>query len=176
VAITPTHPELVEGNVRAGKGKKKERRMTSQELDFDRSHLGVDYDAGTYPVEKDEVLRYCRAIGETGPIYIDEAAARAAGHPGLLVHPTFCAMFVRSFGRPDIKLNFGRTSFHAGEAIDSMAPIHVGDTLTAKTRLKEVYAKTGRSGTMAFTVWETSFTNQDGQQVVSVLESMVRRD
>ena len=150
--------------------------MTTQELDFDRSHLGVDYDAGTYPVDKDEALRYCQAIGETAPIYTDEDVARTAGHPGLLVHPTFCAIFVRSFGRPDIKLNFGRTSFHAGEAIESLAPIHVGDTLTARTRLKDVYAKTGRSGTMAFVVWETSFTNQHGQQVVAVQESMVRRE
>ena len=150
--------------------------MTTQELDFDRSHLGVDYDAGTYSVDKDQVLRYCQAIGETSPVHTDEEAARAAGHPGLLVPPTFCAIFVRSFGRPDIKLKFGRTGFHAGEAIESILPIHVGDTLTAKTRLKEVYAKTGRSGTMAFVVWETSFTNQRGQQVVAVQESMVRRE
>ena len=32
----------------------------------------------------------------------------------------------------------------------------------ASSHLKEVYPKTGRSGTMVFTVWETTFTNQDG--------------
>ena len=150
--------------------------MTTQELDFDRSLLGADFDAGTYAVEKDAILVYCKAIGETGPVYTDEDAARAAGHPSLVAPATFCAMLVRSSGRPDIKLNFGNRGFHAGEAIESLETVHAGDTLTAKTRLKEVYAKTGRSGTMAFVVWETSFTNQHGQQVVAVQESYVRRD
>jgi acyl dehydratase len=150
--------------------------MTSQELDFDRSLLGVDHDAGTYIVEKDAILSFCKAIGETGSIYTDEGAAKAEGHPGLVAPSMFCALFVREVGRPDVNLKFGRRSFRAGESIETMAPIHAGDTLTAKLRLKEVYAKTGRSGTMAFTVWETSFTNQHGQQVAAVQESMVKRD
>jgi acyl dehydratase len=150
--------------------------MTTQELDFDRSLLGVDHDAGTYTVEKDAIFSFCQAIGETGSIYTDEDAAKAAGHPGLVAPSMFCALFVREVGRPDVNLKFGRRSFRAGESIETMAPIHAGDILTAKLRLKEVYAKTGRSGTMAFVVWETSFTNQDGHQVAAVQESMVRRD
>ena len=150
--------------------------MTTQELDFDRSLLGVEYPAGTHQVEKETILTYCQAIGETDPIHTDEAAAKAAGHPGLVAPLAFCATFVRDFGRPDIKLNFGRTMFHAGEDIESVAPIYAGDTLTATTLLKDVYAKTGRSGTMAFVVYETSFTNQQGQKVAAVRESWVRRD
>ena len=150
--------------------------MTTQELEFDRSLLGVEHSAGTFPVEGETILKYCRAIGETDPIHMDEAAAKAAGHRALVAPPTFCTMFVRGLGRPDIKLKFGRTSFLAGQAIENLAPICAGDTLTATTRLKEVYAKTGRSGTMAFAVWETAFTNQHGQRVTAVQESFVRRE
>ncbi|MBI2171455.1 MAG: MaoC family dehydratase N-terminal domain-containing protein [Chloroflexi bacterium] len=149
---------------------------TEQQLDFDRSQLGVEYPAGAFQVRKEDILRYCKAIAERAPVHTDEEAARAAGHPSLLAPPTFCAMFVRAMGRPDIRLTFGRTSFHAGEALEAHAPIYAGDTLSAATRLKEVYAKTGRSGTMAFIVWETSFTNQHGELVASVQESFVRRD
>lgn len=150
--------------------------MTTQQVDFDRSLLGVDYPAGTFQVEKDALLRFCKAVGETDPVYTDEEAARQAGHRALVAPPTFCANFVRGLGRPDIKLNFGRTGFHAGEAIDTLAPVYAGDTLTATTRLKDVYTKTGRSGTMVFVVWETSFTNQHGQRVADVQESHVRRE
>ena len=51
-----------------------------------------------------------------------------------------------------------------------------GDTLETKTKLKEVYAKTGRSGKMVFAVWETSLTNQNGDTVALVRESFVRRN
>ena len=78
-------------------------------------------------------------------------------------------------GRPDIKLNFGRTSFRAGEAIEVLGPIHAGDVLDVRSSLKTVYTKTGRSGTMCFVVWETSFTNKEGERVIAIQESMVRR-
>jgi acyl dehydratase len=150
--------------------------MTTQQLDFDRSQLGVDHPAGTFRVEKEAILTYCQAIGETDPVHTDEAAAAAAGHSSLLAPPTFCAIFARGLGRPDIKLKFGRTGFHASEAMEMLAPVHAGDQLTATTRLKEVYAKTGRSGTMVFVVWETSFSNQAGEPVANVQESHVRRE
>ena len=150
--------------------------MTTQQLDFDRSLLGVDYPAGTFQVARETILRYCQAIGEINPIHTDEAQAHASGYPDLVAPPTFCTLFLRGVGRPDIKLKFGRTGFHAGEAIESLAPVLAGDSLTANVRLKDVYAKTGRSGTMAFVVWETSFVNQHGQRVIAIQDSYVRRE
>jgi peptidyl-tRNA hydrolase len=42
--------------------------------------------------------------------------------------------------------------------------------------LKDVYAKTGRSGTMVFMVWETTFRNQKGDVVADVQESYAARE
>ena len=150
--------------------------MTTHQLDFDSSILGIHYPAGTFHVERGTILRYCQTIGETNPIHTDEAQARASGYRDLVAPPTFCSLFLRGVARPDIKLKFGRTGFHAGEAIESLAPVLAGDTLTATVRLKEVYAKTGRSGTMVFVVWETSFDNQHSQRVVAIQDSYVRRE
>ena len=47
----------------------------------------------------------------------------------------------------------GRTRFHAGQRVQAKASICAGDFLTASSHLKEVYPKTGRSGTMVFIVW-----------------------
>ena len=77
---------------------------------------------------------------------------------------------------PDINLKFGSTRFHAGQRIQSKAPIFAGDRVTASSHLKEVYPKTGRSGTMVFIVWETTFRNQDGQVVADVQESYAARE
>jgi acyl dehydratase len=40
----------------------------------------------TYRIEADQGLRYAEASGDYGDYHIDEAAARAAGFPGLIVH------------------------------------------------------------------------------------------
>ena len=150
--------------------------MTTRELEFDRSLLGVAYPAGTFHVDAKVIRWFCQAIGETNPIHTDETAARTAGHPALVAPSTFCTVFVRGLGRPDIKLSFGGGGFHAGEAIDVLAPIYAGDTLTAITRLKDVYAKTGRSGAMVFVVWETTYTNQDGKKVALSRNTTLRMD
>src|ERR1700759_5516863 len=40
-------------------------------------------------VEKGQLRFFAKATGETNPIYFDEAAAKAGGHPGLPAPPTF---------------------------------------------------------------------------------------
>jgi hypothetical protein len=40
-------------------------------------------------VEKGRLRFFAKATGQDDPVYTDEAAARAAGHPGLPVPPTF---------------------------------------------------------------------------------------
>ena len=102
-------------------------------------------------------------------------AGRESEHGSIIAPPTFCNMFVSGVTRPDIKLEFGDMSLFAGQAIECVGTVKPGDTLFAKTRLKDVYAKTGRSGKMVFQVWETSFANQGGDTVALVQESFVRR-
>ena len=146
------------------------------DLKYDRSLLGVDHDIGTYDVTKEMIISFARSTGETGVQYLDEEAAKNTVYGGLVAPPTFCNMFVNGVSRPDIKLEFGNVGLFAGQSIENRTPARPGDTLSAKTRLKEVYAKTGRAGKMVFAVWETQFTNQGGDTVALVQESFVRRN
>jgi hypothetical protein len=43
-------------------------------------------------------------------------------------------------------------------------------------RIAEVYEKTGRSGNMIFIARESEFTNQDGETVAVIRQSLIRRD
>src|SRR6201998_2017982 len=40
-----------------------------------------------YPVNEPMIGHWVDAIGDKNPIYVDEAAARAAGHPGIVAPP-----------------------------------------------------------------------------------------
>jgi acyl dehydratase len=122
------------------------------------------------------IRAFSQSIGETGAVFNDESAARAAGYGGVVAPPTLCTLYVRRVELPDINLKFGRTRFHAGQRVQAIAPILAGDFLTASSHLKEVYPKTGRSGTMVFIVWETTFRNQEGEVVAEVQESYAARE
>ena len=142
---------------------------------YDHSLYGVEHESGPFAVTAAIVATYARSVGEDNPIYTEAAAARAAGYADLVAPPTMCALFERG-ELPDIKLQFGRRQFHGGQRVEPRAPIVAGDTLTASSHLKDVYTKTGRSGTMVHVVWETTFRNQDGQVVADVQRSQVVRE
>lgn len=149
--------------------------MVEPQIEFDRSLLEKELPAGTFEVSKGLILSFCRAVGETNPIFTDEQVARQQGHPGLVAPPTLLNLFVRQMGRPDPGLKRAQTQMHAGQALEVLRPVFAGDKLEARTKLKEVYAKTGRTGTMVFVVWEVSFANQRGEPVALIRESFMRR-
>lgn len=146
------------------------------ELEYDRSLYGKEHQAGPFEVTKEVIQAFSRSIGETNPLYMDETAAQAAGYRRLVAPPTLCTIFVRQVSLPDINLKFGRMRFHAGQRVQPRGPIVAGDFITASSHLKEVYPKTGRSGTMVFIIWETTFRNQKGEIVADVQESFATRE
>jgi acyl dehydratase len=148
----------------------------AMELNYDRSLYGKEHQAGPFEVTREMVQAFSQSIGETGAVFNDEPAAQAAGYRSVVAPPTLCTLYVRRVELPDINLKFGRTRFHAGQRVQAIAPILAGDFLTASSHLKEVYPKTGRSGTMVFIVWETTFRNQHGEVVAEVQESYAARE
>ena len=144
--------------------------QSDREINYDRSLLGVEHPVGEFPITREAVLRFARATGEPG-FGKDEAASSTTAAP-----PTFCNVFLADVTRPDIKLDFGDTGFFAGQAIECLGAVRPGDTLTATTKLLDVYSKTGRSGKMVFIAWETSFSNQRNEVVALVRDTHVRRN
>ena len=146
------------------------------ELEYNRSLHDKEHVAGPFEVTEEMIRDFASSVGESNPVFVDEAAALKAGYRGLVAPPTFCSVLVHRVSFPDIKLKFGRTQMHAGQRVKPKAPVIAGDSVTVSARLKEVYPKTGRSGTMVFTVWETTFRNQDGEVVAEIQESMAARE
>jgi len=146
------------------------------EIIYDKSLLGVEYHAGIFHVTKKMIKKFCKAAGESNPLFTDEKRAGDSEYGGIIAPPTFCNIFTSGIKRPDTKVQFGDVVYFAGQAVDWLAAIRPGDELTVSTKLKDVYAKTGRSGKMVFEVWETSFKNQHGEIVNLVRESTVRRN
>ena len=148
----------------------------AMDLEYDCSLYDKELLAGPFEVTKGLVQAFSQSVGESNPVFVDEEAAKEAGYRGLVAPPTFCTVLVDRVSLPDINLNFGRMSMHAGQRVQPRAPIVAGDQLSASSHLKDVYAKTGRSGTMVFILWETTFRNQNGEVVADVQQSFARRE
>ena len=145
-----------------------------EEIEFDRSFFDRSFLSGPLCIHSEVIKRYCRIFGITALVSTDKLAAKNAGYRDLVAPATLCALMIQG-ERPDIGLNFGRRQLFASASIELLVPVCAGDVVTGTTRLKDVYAKTGRSGTMVFIVWESGIVNQLGEKVASLQQSYVRK-
>jgi acyl dehydratase len=147
---------------------------TAPDLSYDESVIGVEIDAGDTAITREQIAAYCDAVGESNPLYRDEQAA-AAGPYGGIIAPPGLLHTIQTQGWLDPKVQFGNTTFAAGSRMELLHPVRAGDTINARVAIKEVYAKTGRTGTMVFVVRRTTYRNQDGVDVAINDFSQVHR-
>ena len=146
------------------------------ELNYDRTLHEKEHRSGPFEITAEMIHATNASLGEKGVAFNSVEGGEQEGFRGMIAPPTLCSVFVREVQLPEVGVEFGRTQMHAGQRVQPIAPIYAGDTLTASSKLKDVYAKTGRSGTMVFIVWETTFRNQDSEIVAEVQESFARRE
>lgn len=141
------------------------------DFQYDHDMIGVEFEIGEATITRQHIARYCAAVGETNPLYLDEAAA-AAGPYGAIVAPPSMLSALLMEPRPDPDVRFGNTSYAAGTRFEYFEPVRAGDTVRVTALVKEVFAKTGRSGTMVFAAYESRYRNQHGVDVA--LEEFAR--
>lgn len=137
---------------------------------LDTQHIGHRFAPYSADVEKGRLKFFAKAIGQDDPVYSDEAAARAAGHPGLPVPPTF--LFCLEMEAPDpsalrklLDMPVPKI-LHGEQRFTYHRMAYAGDTLTFEQRIADIYAKKG--GLLEFVVRETRVTNQRGEHVADL--------
>jgi acyl dehydratase len=136
---------------------------------IDRSWVGREFDLSHFEVTREEILEFAQSCGELDPRFTE------ATHPDFQAPPTLTAKYVSRRVLPrDFPLVGGR-GFDAGKTVTALAPIRPGDRLTARSRIADVYEKTGRSGSMVFIVHRMEFSNQRNEPVSVVDWRMVRQ-
>jgi acyl dehydratase len=145
---------------------------------LNRSFIGHRAEPFSVPVEASRLRLFAKAIGETDPVYTDEAAARAAGHPALPVPLTylFCLESESPHGatmRQQMGVDYARL-LHGEQRFKYHRTCHAGDTLTFRQRIADIYDKKG--GALEFAVRETDVSNQRGELVATLVNTLVQRN
>lgn len=145
-------------------------------LDFDRSILGTVFDETLFaPITKEEILEFAAALGETNPLYTDEAAAANGPYRGLVAPPTFVTKLRPNKMTPENMPKFGKVGFDGGRDLNVFEPVRPGDTLTMVSKIHDIYEKTGRSGSMYFIVLRNEVSNQHGEKVAVIDHRIMQR-
>lgn len=143
-----------------------------------KSFIGHTSEPFTTEIEKGRLKFFAKAIGETDPIYFDEAAAKAAGHPTLPVPPTF--LFCAQMDNPQPYSLYDKMGIrieqvlHGEQSFTYHKPVYAGDRLTFQMTVRDVYEKKG--GELGFVVRDTTVKNDNGELVAVLSGTTVVRN
>lgn len=156
--------------------------MSSDSLITDeiRSWIGREVPQWTVEVTRREVARFAVATDDLNPLYLDENMAQSSRYGGLIAPPLFYMApltepvpenELRADGLPfEGKFPVPPTSLprlmDGGTEVEFLQTVRVGDVLTGRSRITDIYQKEGRSGPLIFVERETTFTNQDSELVL----------
>jgi acyl dehydratase len=142
----------------------------------DSKLIGRKFDAGApFLVSAEKIAAFCDAVGDLNPLYVDPEAAKTGPYGGIIAPPAFVASFHYADNVFDQIPAFSRGGLMGGIDFEIFAPIRAGDSIRVSSEVKEIYEKTGRSGSMIFAVVRSRLVNQRGEVVAHVDHRMMNR-
>ncbi|MCP9952953.1 MaoC family dehydratase N-terminal domain-containing protein [Actinomadura madurae] len=126
-----------------------------------------------YEVSRVKIREFADAIGDPNPVYRDQEAAKAAGHPDVIAPPTF--PIVVSLGNPgladpDLGLNYAMV-VHGEQRFVYTRPMRAGDVITCTSTITEIKS-IGNNEKM---VVETEVKTVEGELVCTSYNTIVER-
>ena len=148
-------------------------------LKVNKAIVGKEYPPFPVTVERGRIKDFAQALGDLNPFYINDAVGAASTWGDVIAPPTFSISFrdeaadsgalLRDLGVDISRLLHGEQEF---EIHRQLVP---GETYLCRTKVLDVYEKTGRSGPMAFVVRETAVTDRTGEIAMSTRQVTVVR-
>ena len=145
---------------------------TSVITDEVREKLGKEVtEPVTLEIEAGAIRKFCQAVGDTNPLWQDEACAGKSRFGSIIAPPGFISQFLFWEGKQRPRISVIETTAPrtlAGETdFEYFQLVRPGDRITASTKLVDAYERQGKTGKLLFLVSESTYTNQKGELVAT---------
>jgi acyl dehydratase len=135
---------------------------------IDTSVVGKEYPPLVVTVERGKIKEFARALGDANPFYLDDRVGQASEWGDIIAPPTFATTFRDEAQAAAVLRDLGTDIsrvLHGEQEFELRRPLQPGQTYLCRTRIVDIYEKTGKSGPMAFVVRETAITDRQNEIV-----------
>ncbi|MBI2204042.1 MAG: MaoC family dehydratase N-terminal domain-containing protein [Candidatus Rokubacteria bacterium] len=140
-------------------------------IQVNRGVIGKEYPPYTVTVERGKIKEFARAIGDLNPFYLDDAVGRASEWGDVVAPPTFATTFrdeaIAAQALRDLGIDISRV-LHGEQEFEIHRQMRPGETYLCRSKVIDIYEKSGRTGSMAFVVRETVATD-DANEIVATM-------
>jgi len=143
---------------------------------LDQSFIGRSYPpTSTYEVSREKIREFADAIGDTNPVYRDQEAARAAGHPDVIAPPTFITVVNipavnKVVADPALGLDYSRM-VHGLQSFTYARPVRAGDVLALTVTIDDIMDRAGND----FLTVRAEVNAADGELICTTSAQLVVR-
>ena len=144
---------------------------------IDKKHIGKVVADFRTSVPASQLRFFAKATGEARAAWIDESAARDAGHRGLPLPPTFLFSLELSNPPGAWREELGIVTeriLHGEQSFTYHRMAYAGDVLHFRTTVTDIYDK--KNGALEFVVRETHVRNQNDEHVADLRSVLVQRN
>ena len=124
-----------------------------------------------YTIREDDIQDYLPVAGEEQAVFLSDEAAQAAGYERRVIPPSFAPFvavqaLLRAFDwERDFLFNYRTgTAMFGEQELEYLRPLYVGETLTVRSEVADVYEKKGKR---TFDVIQVRFTATDDSAAVA---------
>jgi len=144
---------------------------------IDKKFIGYQLKPSVLTVDRTRLQFFAKAIGEKNPVYVDPAAAQAAGYADVPAPPTFLFAAELDSGAndqllSDLDIPLAKL-LHGEQSFRYLQPVCAGDTVTVQSTITDIYDKKG--GKLEFAVKDSKVTNQREELVAELRTVLVVR-
>lgn len=144
---------------------------------IDRKFIGYQLNPSVLTLDRTRLRFFAKAIGEKDPVYLDPAAAQAAGYADVPAPPTFLFAAELDSGAndqllADLDIPLAKL-LHGEQSFRYLQPVCAGDTVTVQSTITDIYDKKG--GKLEFAVKDSKVTNQREELVAELRTVLVVR-
>jgi acyl dehydratase len=144
---------------------------------LDVSFIGRTYPASpVYQVSRAKIREFAESIGDENPLYLDPAAAQAAGYSDVAAPPTFLTIINLAainivITDPELGLDYGRM-VHGDQSFTYHRQVVAGDELRAVVHIDDIMYRAGND----FINLRADLWDADDQIVVVTRAQLVVRE
>ena len=141
---------------------------------LNRDFIGREFPPSEpYEVSRVKIKEFADAIGDPNPVYRDQEAAKAAGHPDVIAPPTFpivIALTTNALADPELGLNYAMV-VHGEQRFEYRRPIHAGDVVITESTIAGMRS-IGRNERLDV---QTVIKTVEGEHVCTVHNALIER-
>jgi len=144
---------------------------------------------GRYPVEYEPIRRYCQMVDCANPLFLAPEYAKKAKYDEVICPPAMAAIFAVPGAMPEpwppvdeLQLPLailkqvpvkGSAAINMSQNLEFLKPVRVGDRLSSKEKIVDIYQKSIRLDPEAIWVLtETTIRNQN-EEVVCIISNLI---